>query len=287
MTKPRIGFLLPRYSRRSTSCWPLVVKAVADFGAEVEIVHPFPGPLDLSALQVRHDLYVLRKLSGLALSLAGALHELGAAILNPYPATVAVHDKIVTAAILQSAGVPIPATYSASRPEDLAPLLEAGPLVIKPYDGGGGHHVRIVRHSAELASVPRNRREPVFAQRYHPPQGPDRKIYAIGGRLFGVTKVFPRRTAAEKHGEPFTPTPELRDLALRCGRAFGIDLYGVDIIESEGQPYVVDVSSLPGFKGVPDAPRLLAQHICAAAERAAGGQPAPPDRATVLSESVP
>ena len=82
MTNPRIGFLLPRYSRHSTSCWPLVVKAVADFGAEVEIVHPFPGPLDLSALQVRHDLYVLRKLSGLALSLAGALHELGAAILN-------------------------------------------------------------------------------------------------------------------------------------------------------------------------------------------------------------
>lgn len=34
-------------------------------------------------------------------------------------------------------------------------------------------------------------REPVFAQRYHPPQGRDRKIHAIGGRLFGVKKVFP------------------------------------------------------------------------------------------------
>ena len=287
MTNPRIGFLLPRYSRRSTSCWPLVVKAVADFGAEVEIVHPFPGPLDLSALQVRHDLYVLRKLSGLALSLAGALHELGATILNPYPATAAVHDKIVAAGILQTAGLPIPATYCASCPEDLAPLLDAGPVVIKPYDGAGGHHVRIVRDPTELASVPRPSREPIFAQRYHPPQGPDCKIYAIGGRLFGVKKVFPRRTAAEKHGEPFTPAPELRDMALRCGRAFGIDLYGVDIIESEGKPYVVDVSSLPGFKGVPDAPRLLAQHIYAAAERAARGHPVLPDQATVLSEALP
>src|SRR2546422_7912122 len=89
MKPVRIGFLLPRYSRRSTSCWPLVVKAVADLGAEVGIVHPLSGPLKLSALQVRHDLYVLRKLSGLALSLAGALHELGATILNPYPATAA------------------------------------------------------------------------------------------------------------------------------------------------------------------------------------------------------
>ena len=287
MKPVRIGFLLPRYSRRSTSCWPLVVKAVADLGAEVGIVHPLPGPLDLSALQVRHDLYVLRKLSGLALSLAGALHELGATILNPYPATAAVHDKIVAAGILQTAGLPIPATYCASCPEDLAPLLDAGPLVIKPYDGAGGHHVRIVRDPTELASVPRPSREPIFAQRYHPPQGPDRKIYAIGGRVFGVKKVFPRRTAAEKHGEPFTPAPELRDMALRCGRAFGIDLYGVDIIESDGKPYVVDVSSLPGFKGVPDAPRLLAQHIYAAAERAARGHPVLPDRATVLSEALP
>src|SRR2546425_8664481 len=44
-------------------------------------------------------------------------------------------------------------------------------------------------------------------------------------------------------------------ISLRCGRAFGIDLYGVDIIESEGMPYVVDMCSIPGFKGVPDAPR--------------------------------
>ena len=283
----RIGFLLPRYSQRSTSCWPLVVQAVADLGAEIEIIHPLARPLELSTLQVRHDLYVLRKLSGLALSLAGALHELGATILNSYPATAAVHDKIVAAGILQTAGLPTPATYCASSPDDLAPLLDAGPLVIKPYDGAGGHHVHIVRDPTELASVPRQSREPVFAQRYHPPQGPDRKIYAIGRRLFGVQKVFPRRTEAEKHGEPFMPTPELHDIALRCGRAFGIDLYGVDIIESEGKPYVVDVSSLPGFKGVPDAPRLLAQHICAAAERAARGQPVLPDRATLLSESLP
>src|SRR5437879_7557335 len=115
MTKPRIGFLLPRYSRRSTSCWPLVVKAVADFGAEVEIVHPFPGPLDLSALQVRHDLYVLRKLSGLALSLAGALHELGAAILNPYPATVACTTRTSPPPFCRARACPSPPPI-ASRP---------------------------------------------------------------------------------------------------------------------------------------------------------------------------
>jgi len=99
------------------------------------------------------------------------------------------------------------------------------------------------------------------------------KIYAIGERLFGVRKVFPAITEAEKYGEPFAPTAEQADIARRCGRAFGIDLYGVDLIESEGRTYVVDMSSIPGFKGVPDAPSHLASYFYAAAERAASGRP--------------
>ena len=240
----------------------------------------------MSRVRVEHDLYVLRKMSGLALSLAGALHQQGAAIVNPYPASAALRDKIIASRVLQAAGVPTPATYVALHPDQLAPLLEEGPLVVKPYQGGGGHHVRIVRSPAELENVETRGREPVFGQRYLPHDGRDRKIYAIGDRLFGVKKVFPRRTDDEKRGEPFALTPELREIALRCGRAFGIDLYGIDIVESEGRPYVVDMDSLPGYKGVPDAPRLLAEYICAAAERAAQGQPAPqPADASVLTES--
>jgi ribosomal protein S6--L-glutamate ligase len=274
----RIGFLMPKYSRRSTSCWPLVVQAVTDLGAEVEIVHPLAGPLELTTLRLRHDLYVLRKLSGLSLSLAGALHELGAAIVNPYPATTAVHDKIVAAGVLQRAGVPVPATYTCARPADLAPLLDTGALIVKPYDGAGGHHVHLVRDPVELASVPHERRQPVFAQRYHAPDGPDLKLYGIGDRVFGVKKPYPRTTVEEKSGEPFTPSPELCGIALACARAFGVDVYGIDVIESGGRPYVVDVGSLPGYRGVPDAPRLLAEHLLAAAQRAARGDP-------VLSEA--
>jgi len=272
----RIGFLLPRTSLHARSYMCLVMHALAEAGAEVDIVYPVNHPVDLSHVRVEHDLYVWRKMSGLAFSLAGALHRLGAALVNPYPASAALQDKIVTSRILQAAGVPTPATYVASRAEELAPLLDAGPLVLKPHQGGGGYGVRIVRSAAELAEVPYDRHAPVFAQRYHAPRGRDRKIYAIGGRLFGVKKVFPPRTETEKRGEPFALTPELRDIAVRCGRAFGIDLYGVDIIESEGTPYVVDMCSIPGFKGVPDAPRVLAEYFLRAAERAMRGESSSP-----------
>ena len=250
---------------------PTVVRALADAGVVVEVIHPVEQAVDLSRVRVEHDLYVLRRMSGLALSLAGALHEAGATIVNPYPASAALHDRIIATRTLQLADVPVPATYVAADAAALAPQLEDGPLVIKPHHGGRGHGVRIVRSAAELAEIDTGR-EPVFAQRYHPPRGRDRKIYVIGDQVFGVKKVFPRRTEEEKQGEPFTLTPQLRDIAERCGRAFGIDLYGVDIIESEGTPYVVDMCSIPGFKGVPDALRLLTQYFHAAAERAVRGE---------------
>ncbi len=273
MKRLRIAFLLRRPPAPGyTGILSVVIRALADAGVDVDIIAGKGRLIDLSTARVEHDLYVLKQISGVSLSLAGALHAQGATIVNPYPVTVALRDKVIAARILESAGVPIPATYVVSHAELLAPLLDRGPLVVKPYDGTGGYGVRVVRNAAELAAVPVDKGA-VLAQPYHPPQGRDLKIYAIGDELFGVRKVFPARTEEEKYGEPFTPTPEQCAIAQRCGRALGIDLYGVDFIESEGKLYVVDMSSIPGFKGVPDAPARLASYFLAAAERAAGRRP--------------
>jgi ribosomal protein S6--L-glutamate ligase len=271
MRRLRIAFLMPSYPPDSASCIPVVTRVLADAGVTVDIMNVKERLIDLSTVRVEHDLYVLKKIDGAALSIAGALHAQGATIVNPYPVTMALRDKIIVCRILQLAGVPTPATYVVSHADQVAPLLDDGPIIVKPYNGTDGFGVRMIRNVAELAAVPIGP-EPVLAQRYHPPDGRDRKMYSIGGRLFGVKKVFPARTERQKHGEAFVPTPELADIAVRCGRAFGIDLYGIDIIESEGQPYVVDMSSIPGFKGVPDAPLHVASYFHGAAARAAAGQ---------------
>ena len=269
MSAPRIAFLFSRpYPATSLSVFPRAMRLLEEAGAIVDVLPGKGRLIDLATVRVEHDLYVLKQISGISLSMAGALHALGATILNPYPVTVAIYDKIVAARALAAAGVPVPATYVVSQPELLTPLLADGPIVLKPYDGTGGYGVVVVRTEAELAAWP-NDKKPILAQRYHPPNGRDQKIYVIGQRLFGVRKKFPARKEAEKHGEPFTPTSEQCDIALRCGRVFGIDLYGVDFIESHGTLYVVDMSSLPGFKGIPNAPALLAEHFLAAAEQAA------------------
>ncbi len=132
----------------------------------------------------------------------------------------------------------------------------------------------MVNNEAELAQAAAE--APIMAQRYcRPAPGEvDRKIYRIGDQIFGVRRIWPLRTYQDKYGEPFDVSPELRDIALRCGEVFGLDLYGLDVVISGGQPYVVDINKFGSFIGVPDAPVLLANHILRAAEGAVRGQPA-------------
>jgi ribosomal protein S6--L-glutamate ligase len=269
----RIGMLMARHPRSKVSpIMPEVVDLLTGWGADVETICPDDELTPLSDLRVEHDVYVLKSGSELALSLAGALHEAGATIVNPYPVAAACRDKVIATSVLQSAGVPTPETYLAAHVGELAPLLDEGPLVVKPYRGTNGVGVHTVWDPDQLDDVAHG--GVIFAQRYHKPEGRDRKIYVIGGQVFGVKRVWPARTYEEKLGEPFTITPELREIAMACGRAFGIELYGLDIIMSDGRPYVVDISSFPGFKGVPDASLRLADYIYAAAERALRGEPA-------------
>jgi glutathione synthase/RimK-type ligase-like ATP-grasp enzyme len=76
-----------------------------------------------------------------------------------------------------------------------------------------------------------------------------------------VRRVWPPKTLEDKLGEPFDVSAEMHDVALRCGRAFDVGLYGVDLITSDGKPYIVDINTFPGFKGVPNAAALLAEYI--------------------------
>lgn len=261
----RIAMLMVKHPpARKSPIMPEVIERLRRRGCSVDVLHPDESVTDLSRVRVEHDLYVLKSGTDRALSLAGALHAQGAAILNPYPVAAALRDKVVATRVLQAAGVPVPETYLASRPSELASLLEGGALVVKPYRGSQGEGVSVVRTAAELEALPAERGL-VFAQRLHLPDGPDCKLYCIGGRVLGVRRVWPPKTYEDKLGEPLSVSRELEEIALRCGRAFGISTFGVDVVLSGGKPWVVDMQGFPGFKGVPDAARHLAAAIFDAA----------------------
>jgi ribosomal protein S6--L-glutamate ligase len=258
-----IGFLMVRYGpERHSPIVPELIRLLKVRRHTVDLLLPDEGSIDLESLRADCDLYVLKSGTETALSVAGALDAQGASMINSYPVTAACRDKVITTRMLQAGGVPVPQTWVTSRPEELAPLLEGGPLVLKPTRGSQGRGVVIAHRPEDLRSATY---DVVLAQRYHRPDGPDRKLYCIGGEVFGVERIFPAKTYEEKVGRPLRVEPWLEELVLRCGRAMGIDLFGVDVVESGGRAWVVDLSSFPGFKGVPRAAELLADYVSAAA----------------------
>jgi ribosomal protein S6--L-glutamate ligase len=211
-----------------------------------------------------HDLYLLKSYTELSLSLAGALDARGASLINPFTGCVAARNKIVCCQVLREAGVPVPQSWVTSDFTLLKPLLQQFPLIVKPNMGWRGEGVTLVRNEKELAglSLPSG---PVLIQEYIRNNGEDLRLYVAGDRVFGIRKRF-SETSFSIPGEPVAVSDEIREIALRCGRAFGMQLYGIDIIEGPDGPRVVDVNYFPGYKGVPGATQAVADCI----ERFAG-----------------
>jgi len=226
--------------------------AVSSGIAEEELCRP-------EGLRAAHDLYVLKSHTELSLSLAGILHERGARFLNPYPACAALQNKIVAASRLADAGVPVPRAWVTGDFNLLRELAAAMPLIVKPYRGHRGAGIHVIRTPDELARLP-HLEQPMLVQEFIAGSGEDLKVYVVGNQVFAVRKPFSAQSFSVP-GVPCVVPPAVRDIALRCGRAFGLGLYGLDIIESPDGPVVVDLNYFPGYKGVPDVAPLIAHYI--------------------------
>ena len=220
--------------------------------AEETLVRP-------DTLTAAHDLYLLKSHTELSLSLAGVLFTQGARLLNPYRSCALTQNKLVVSRLLRAAGVPAPRAWATGELPRLRPLLEETPLIIKPYMGHRGAGLHLVRRPEQLAAIPPPDC-PVIAQEFIEGTGEDLKVYVVGDQVFAVRKPFSESSFAVA-GEPVPATEEVRRIALATGRACGLGLYGLDIIESPRGPYVVDVNYFPGYKGVPHAAALIADYI--------------------------
>jgi ribosomal protein S6--L-glutamate ligase len=221
----------------------------------------------LDGLEPEHDLYVLKSHTELSLGLAGILDGRGARILNPYRACAATQNKLLAARLLSEAGVPTPRTWVVGEPSAMVDQLRRGGLIVKPYMGHRGAGVSLVHDVDGLAAALAAGHGPMLVQEHVPGPGEDLKVYVVGDQVFAVRKPF-SETSFAVPGRPVPVDPEVREIALRAGRALGLGLYGLDVIESPDGPVVVDANYFPGYKGVPEAGALIGEYIDAWAREA-------------------
>lgn len=275
----RIGFLLkgseadgsvPHVSALTQE----VIARLQARGARVDLIVPENGPFDIAEVRPACDLYVLKEKTPLILSFAGALTTAGAAVVNTFRSCSLTRDKIAATAVLAGAGVPVPPSWTTGEPARFRALLGEEPLWLKPPQGSRGSGVMRLTAPSGLEGQQTQLDVhglvlPLFAQREVPSEGRDLKVFVVGEQTWAIARPFPARTLAEKLGTPVALRPAVRDAALACGRALGLELYGVDFLEAGDKFFAVDVNALPGYKGAPEAPRALADYLYRRARRAA------------------
>jgi ribosomal protein S6--L-glutamate ligase len=210
------------------------------------------------------DAIVARGRSWALLALVGWAETRGRLTINRREAIAAVHNKAQMSIALASSGIPIPPTFFGSV-EYLAREIprESYPIILKPIFGDNSRGLLVVNAPEELSRT--DWPEPVaLAQRYFQTDGYDLKLYGIGDEIWTVRKPSPfnARAENEQSKEGLLPiTPELEDLGRRCGRLFGLDLFGVDCIETEDGVLVIEINDYPNYTSVPDANQRLADYV--------------------------
>ncbi|MFQ5857618.1 MAG: RimK family alpha-L-glutamate ligase [Anaerolineae bacterium] len=217
------------------------------------------------------DIIVARGRSQALLCLLAWAEARGVLTINRRDAVAGVQNKADMAVALSAGNVPTPCTFL-GRVEELAGQVPSAsyPLILKPIFGDNCRGLCIVETPDELTGL--EWPEPAaLAQQYLPNDGYDLKLYAVGDEIWAVRKPSPfngLRTSLpaslaghSSKAELLPLTPALQELGRRCSELFGLDLYGVDCIQTSDGPVVIEVNDFPNYTGVPDADERLADYV--------------------------
>jgi ribosomal protein S6--L-glutamate ligase len=190
------------------------------------------------------------------------LHQLerrGVAVYNRPRALESCIDKYMTTALLESAGLPVPATLCCQDSETALAALDAlgGDVIVKPLFGSEGRGLvritdpeiawRTFRTLERLQSV-------IYVQQFIPHEGWDLRVFVLDGEVLTAmrrraAKDWRTNIAQGGAGEPVDIAPEVSDLALRAAAVVGTTAAGVDLLLSRsGQWFVLEVNAVPGWR---------------------------------------
>ena len=247
--------------------------AVADqlqmWGHEIEVLQPYAAVTSLTDLSLsKYDAYVLKTVSeGPGLTILEAAEAVGIPTINNSRAIRLIRDKAVAVAYAQSKGLPVPRTYFVGHPRALVKVPhDIYPVVVKPSNGTSLQDIHLVHTPEEMASIKFDEESYYLAMRYVENTGFDIKLYVTGQEVHAIAKSSPLHGAVPEQEIPVTPA--MLKLARRVGQVFGLDLYGVDVLETPEGLMLVDINDFPSFYGVPRKVTDIAEYILHAAYRA-------------------
>lgn len=254
----RLSLLLGKPPKPGT-----LLAEVADYltagGADVTVRLPHQQTIDPESLRDQ-DLVVHRGLSEASAPLLTALAERGIPLCTPAGADRLLRDRRQWHAHLVAAGLPLPPAAEHTEWDAVLAAAQGEEIVVKTLSGPG-RGAQVLAGTADTLPQEPPFPGPFLVEPRVPAEDTDLKLYVAGDQVRGLLKPSTLTHAHVTSGEPVTPQTEAADLAREVGRVLGTHLYGVDLLRTPDGPVVVDVNAFPGFRGIADAPALVAAHL--------------------------
>ncbi len=248
-------------------------------GHQVDVADPLKCVLRLSAGEpsmlvsgrtLKRPEAVLPRIgtAGTTYSIAVVRHFelMGVPVVNRSVAIEQAKNKLSCLQVLAAKGIPVPDTLMSRYPRDLDKLMKlvAGPpLILKLLRGTQGTGVIFAESKASVESMLEtiwSLGEDIMIQRFvAESKGKDIRALVIDGevraamRRIGAEGEFRSNIHRGGVGEPVKLSKRYEQVAVKAAEAAGLDLAGVDILESAAGPMVIEVNASPGFEGLEEA----------------------------------
>ncbi|MBJ2174438.1 30S ribosomal protein S6--L-glutamate ligase [Aureibaculum sp. A20] len=181
-------------------------------------------------------------------------------------ALVRSRDKLRSLQILARAGLDLPKTVFSNYSKNVSNIIDkvgGAPLVIKLLEGTQGLGVVLAdnRNSAEsILEAFNGLQARVIVQEFvKEAKGADLRAFIVDGVVVGAMKRQGKegefRSNLHRGGSAniIELTDEEENAALKAARVMGLGIAGVDMLQSERGPLILEVNSSPGLEGIESA----------------------------------
>ena len=269
----RILILSRNASLYSTS--RLVLSARAR-GHDVRVIDPLqfqivvsrgkPSMLVGGAAVPRYDIVIPRigaSITNYGLAVVRQFDLMGIPVLNGAVSIARSRDKLRALQLLTRKKIDVPTTICARSPAavDVALELVGGcPAIVKLQQGTQGIGTMIAETSQAVHSLLETlwaMGQDIVLQEYiRESKGRDVRAIVVGGRVIAAMRrvAKPGEFRSNLHrggkGKPLRLPRAYRSVAIRAARVMGLEVAGVDMLESRTGPKILEINSSPGLEGI-------------------------------------
>ncbi|RYL94194.1 RimK family alpha-L-glutamate ligase [Sporolactobacillus sp. THM19-2] len=202
------------------------------------------------------------------------LEQSGIRVINKTLAMFQARNKVVTAQILNRAGIPTPGMiYMMEKNYPfLRKQFDGKPFVMKAVEGSQGKNVFLVRNESDFDEAWSKTQGYFLCQEFiNKSFGKDLRVYVLGGRVLGSVlrksvSGFRANYALGGHAALYKTTEEMISLCTRTAKVLNLEFCGIDLLFTEDGLTVCEVNGNAGFRTISkvsdvDIPRELFNYV--------------------------